>query len=116
MKTYVQRVVSISYAVEEIQFKTDEEFNAFHAALGRMVAHGIASDRPRDIEFVNLAINHDLEITGVYFPAWSRGETYSENKVQYDLDNAFNTLRDGGQPFVMGGIPRDGGVRYTFHS
>jgi hypothetical protein len=118
MSQYVERVVNISYNAEKIRFETDEQMNTFYLALGYMVAYAMAGDRPRNLELVNLSIDRNLEITCAYFPPWQRGETYTENKIQYDLDNALTPLRDGrdGRPFVMGAVPRDGGKTYSFHS
>jgi hypothetical protein len=115
MKTYVKRVITITYAVEDIKFKTDAEINAFHKALGRMVAYGTSSDEPRNIEYVNMSIDRDREITGAYFPPWKRGETYEDNRAQYKLEASFDEFKTG-RAFVIGAIPRDGGVRYSFHS
>ena len=115
MKTYVERIVKIGYAVEDTKFETDEELNAFYTALGRMVAYAMASDQPRDIELVTMNIDKRHEITGAYFKQWKRGETYDENRPMYKLDEALDEFRKG-QPFVMGAVPRDEGVRYGFHS
>ena len=115
MKQYVQRIISLTYSPEEIRFQTGAQIDEFYRALGYMAFHGMASDHPRDIEYVSMAIDRDHEITGAYFPPWSRGDGYTENKVQYDLDSAMKAFQ-GGRAFVIGAVPRDGGTRYSFHS
>lgn len=112
---FVNRMISFWYDPEQVRFETDEQLEAFQKALGRMVMFGMTSDKPRDIEWVDLGLNREHEITGAYYPSWMRGEGYKANEPQYQLDNTAAAFLKG-TPFVMGGVPRDGGIRYSFHS
>jgi hypothetical protein len=104
----VQRVITISYDVDTIK-PTDEVMKA----IGYLAVYAMKSDRERDIEHVSILVRADGEINAAYYHPWQRGETYSANKTQYDLDNALVPLKTG-RPFVMAGIP--GKTGYSFHS
>ncbi len=115
MKTYVERVVKVSFSPDEMRFQTDAELDAFHMALGRMLAYGMASDAERSLDVVVMGIDKSHEITAAYWPGWSRGEGYTHNQPQYDLDNSLRAFQMS-RPFVMGAVPRDGGINYSYHS
>ncbi len=115
MKQYVDRIMRMSFSPEDIKFETDEQINAFHMALGRMVAYAMASDYERDIEVVSITIDKSHEITAAYWPGWSRGETYEQNAPQYALEESLRPFKMN-TAFTMGAVPRDEGVRYSFHS
>jgi hypothetical protein len=113
---FVQRIISLHYDPSDFKWDSDEKLEAFQKALGRMVMFGMANDQARDVELVSIGVDRRLEMTGAYYPTWARGDSYQANTPQYAMDAAIATFTELGRPFVMGGVPREDGTRYSFHS
>jgi hypothetical protein len=106
---FVNRVITISYDSDEFS-PTDETLKA----LGYLAAYGMRNSVEIDIAHVSISIRPDGEMIACYFEPWKRGDTYSENKPQYNLDAALIPFKSE-QPFVLGAIKREDGT-YSFHS
>ena len=120
---YTDLTVRISYDSANMTFDSDAKIQAFHAALGRMVAYQMACPC-RGERLVTLSIQgeHDgtKEIVGCYYPsipARNFDSLYRGTPEQIITD-AVGALRvaSGGRPFVLGAVPQDDGTRYGFHS
>lgn len=90
---YVKRNIEIWYDTDKLKFDTDEKLLAFQAALGRMAFYGMSNDIKDNI--ARGGIDRDNEICLTYFR---------------DAEVADK----GG--FTIGAVPREDGLRYTFHS
>lgn len=114
-RQFVNRVISLHYEPETIKFKTTEHADAFFMALGRMAWYQMSSDRPRELEIVSGGIDQNLEITCAYYHPIDISQMSIRPATHRKLEAAFHDMQTG-KPFVMGAVPRDEGLRYTFHS
>jgi hypothetical protein len=101
------------------KFASDEHCNTFYHALGRMAAYSMWSDAVEPtLQIVDMSVDKNREITCAYgerMPSRVPG-SYENNKKFYTLDDALSAMRSEHRPFVMGAVPRDDGLRYSFHS
>jgi hypothetical protein len=112
----MRRVIDLHYDPTTIRFNSPEEYDAFQKALGRMILFGMTGDEDRDdVQLVQLFVDSRRELTGVYHNPIERKDSYSENAPLYRIDDAVEGLRGEGC-FVLGGICREEGKEYSFHS
>ncbi len=131
MKRYQNRLINLSYDPDALQtFPSNTHSEAFIKALGYAVLYQLSNSHPDGAaQLVNLSIDKEREITAVYWPfalkpeADATGYSRYTGSTNYIIDNAVKALRElstqqnpGRSPFVMGGVPRDGGITYSFHS
>lgn len=90
---YIKRTVEVWYDTDQIRFDSDEKLLAFQQALGRMVMYGMPNDEKDSL--ARGGIDRDKEVCLTYFR------------------DAADTTKGG---FTMGAVPRDDGLRYSFHS
>ena len=120
-----RRVFILSYFDDKIpKFATLEDQNAFHQALGRMVAYGLQSGAEHDtIQLVSSGITQKpLEIDAAYYRP-IQASTVDEDgfyrglPVQYEESEfRFNLASQSeGTPFVMGAVLHEDG-KWGFHS
>jgi hypothetical protein len=122
MSISASRNLNINVNVDALKFDTMQKQDAFHQALGRMVAYALAMEDGKS-DFVSLSINKGdaaPEITAAYYRAVSYGpQRYigTDYGKHQDAVKVLANLHHGlGTAFVMGGIPREGGTTYSFHS
>jgi hypothetical protein len=112
----MRRILDLHFDPTVIKFDSTEEYEAFQMALGRLVMFGMTGDSdPNDVQLVQLFVDSHKEFTGVYHSHIERKDSYSENAPLYRIDDAVEGIRTEGC-FVLGGIPREGGKSYSFHS
>jgi hypothetical protein len=112
----MRRIVDIHWSPETIKFDSAEQLEAFQSALGRMILFGMTGDEDKnDVQLVQLFVDSHKEFTGIYRTPIERKDSYSENARLYRIDDAVEGIRTEGC-FVLGGIPREGGKSYSFHS
>ena len=122
---FVELTVQIGYFADQMEFKTGEVRQAFYASLGRMLAYQMENEQAGR-RLVTMGINKDrdgcLELTAAYYRPLPTREYDSQyygtvDQVMTDAIQKFSTEASAlGHVFVMGGIPRDGGKTYSFHS
>lgn len=129
MNLFHRRLVSLSYFTEDLpKFQTENEIQAWYAAVGRMVLFGLAQDAPDDtVQLVQMGITQNpLELDAVYcrtLPAYQ--ERYANGEYR-SLDSHGSRIAELerylheesqklGRPFVMGAVKHADGV-FGFHS
>ena len=121
--SFHRRVITLTY-FDLPEFKSLEEQDEWHRALGRMVAYGLQREAENDtVQMVNVGLDRGDEISGAYYPALVASENHpefgfrtTENSRTFDL--AADILKRPymtSHPFVIGAV-KDHDGKYGFHS
>ena len=124
--TYHNRVINLSYNGDKLPtFKTDEELNEWHRALGRLVAYGLQREAEAETDTVQLVEITTLskdEMTAIYSRPMAALNMHPDGYTRY-LGSLAAALydyvadcwsREGGRPFVIGAVLH--GDKWGFHS
>ena len=124
--TYHNRVINIFYNEDKLPtFKTDEELNEWHRALGRLVAYGLQREAEAETDTVQLVEITTLskdEMTAIYSRPMAALNMHPDGYTRY-LGSPAAALsyyvadyrrRAGGRPFVLGAVLH--GDKWGFHS
>ena len=120
------RTINLSYFEHHLPtFKTSEEIDEWHRALGRLVAYGLQREAQEEtVQFVHVTLDKDKDMTSVYYkplPAYRHDVdgslVFTGSRLQR-VDDTLDTLRkealELGLPFVLGAVLSNG--KYGFHS
>lgn len=122
--TYHNRVINIFYNEDKLPtFKTDEELNEWHRALGRLVAYGLQREAEADtVQLVEITALYHAEMTAIYSRPMAALNVYPNGYTRY-LGSPSAALhdyvadcrsREEGRPFVLGAVLH--GDKWGFHS
>ena len=122
--TYHSRVINLFYNGDKLPtFKTDEELNEWHRALGRLVAYGLQREAEADtVQLVEIAALYPVEMTAIYSRPMAALNMHPDGYTRY-LGSLAAALydyvadcwsREGGRPFVIGAVLH--GDKWGFHS
>lgn len=118
------RIIDLSYFEHHLPtFKTREEIDEWHRALGRLVAYGLQREAQEEtVQFVYVTLDKDM--TSVYYkplPAYRHdvdGSLVLTGSRRQGVDDTLDRLRkealELGRPFVIGAVLSNG--KYGFHS
>ena len=121
--SFHRRVITLTY-FDLPEFKSREEQDEWHRALGRMVAYGLQREAENDtVQMVNLGLDRGDEISAAYYPALQASEIHPEFGFRTTAPSrAFDTASEvltktcaGHYPFVIGAV-KDHDGKYGFHS
>lgn len=122
--TYHNRVINLFYKDSEVpMFKTDEEMNEWHRALGRLVAYGLQREAEADtVQLVDISTLSKDDMTAVYSRPMAALNMHPDGYTRY-LGSPAAALydyvadcrnREEGRPFVLGAVLH--GDKWGFHS
>jgi hypothetical protein len=123
---YHQRVIVLNYSENDVPtFKTQAEVDAWHQALGRMVAYGLQRDAVDDsTQMVGATLSRNpTEVDFAYWPvALTVRDSYgyavhtgTKSNVDQSIYQAQLLAKEVGRPFVMGAVLHSDG-KWGYHS
>lgn len=127
MSNFHRRIIDLSWFDDKLPtFETDEQAQAWYAALGRLVAYGLHSREGRDsVDVVVLGILDGQEMVAAYSPTLPlRGEPDASGYAPYvgsldqQLDDTSNAIQGliPGRRFVLGAVFHEYNQKWGFHS
>ena len=113
----MQRLVKLHFDPQALRFDSPAQYGAFLQAIGRLVVGMADPEAPSDVtQFVSVFVDRrQREAVACYHAPIPRTGSYETDRPVIEADAALAALR-APNPFVLGAVPDQAGLRYSFNS